>query len=124
MKPILVVDDDAVIREMVRMLLENEGWQVREANSGQSCLEQLRGGFRGLILMDIRMPGMGGWETVRAIVQEGLFQGNLIFMVTGEAKPSVDATGLQEYVLDYLVKPFHPRQLVASVREALNLLPA
>jgi CheY-like chemotaxis protein len=122
MKPILIVDDDEVIREMVMMLLENEGWQVRQAGSGQECLNQLRQGFRGLILMDIRMPGMDGWETVRAIAQEGLFTGNLIYMVTGEAKPNLTADGLQEYVLDYLVKPFHPGQLVKSVRQGMDLL--
>jgi CheY-like chemotaxis protein len=116
--PVLIVDDDDQIRNTVRRLLERVGCRVAVAAGGTECLDVVRAGFRGLILMDIIMPGLNGWATIRALQEGGLLPGNLICMLTGRVEPGPGNEGLEEYVFDYLVKPFDVTQLVEMVRFA------
>jgi len=113
---LMIVDDNKMIRESVRILFLNEGMEIVTADGGKECLRQLETGFRGIILMDIMMPGMDGWDTIREIVERGLYEGNVILMLTGKSEPDYKMDGLQEYVTDYVTKPFDPRALVGSVR--------
>lgn len=69
------MDDDDDVRKSVSRLLRRAGCQVALAASGQECLRLLGEGFRGLILMDIMMPGMDGWATMRAIGTTGCWPG-------------------------------------------------
>jgi CheY-like chemotaxis protein len=120
--PILVVDDDDSIHKTVRKVLLRAGCQPSMAASGQDCLQCVRDGFRGLILMDIMMPGMDGWATIRALKNHGLIPGNLICMMTAIADPGPGNEDLAECVFDYLPKPFNGEQLLDIVRLASNHL--
>jgi CheY-like chemotaxis protein len=122
MKPVLVVDDDPALRRVVTTMLRRRGLQAVAVSSGEECLEQLRAGFRGLILMDIVMPGLTGWQTIRAAAEQGLLPGNVICMLTGQSIPNEEAEGLQEIVTDYLTKPFDAATLARVVDDALACL--
>lgn len=124
MKDILIVDDEEMVRYSVKRIMEASGCHVTTAASGTECLERLRGGFRGLILMDIVMPGMDGWDTVQAVVDEKLYDGNLVCMLTGQEEPDIKMEHLKEYVLDYLRKPFEAKRLVQVCEEYLSYLKA
>jgi CheY-like chemotaxis protein len=119
---ILVVDDENMVRTSVQRILQISGFSVQVAANGPECLSILRNGFKGLILMDIVMPKMDGWDTVKAIVDEGFFEGNIICMLTGKEIPDIKMDTLKEYVLDYILKPFESKKLVQICREYLSYL--
>ena len=121
-KHILVVDDDPSMRETVELLLNEVHPSIRFADGGRQCLEELRAGFRGLILMDVMMPELNGWETIAAIVEEGLDDGNIFCMFTAVQDPEPRIEFLKEYVLDYIRKPFTSEELVAVVDSSLGYL--
>lgn len=121
---ILIVDDDLGILKTVELVLASRGYAALKAPNGQTCLEALRQGFKGVILMDIMMPGLSGWETIRAILAEQLLGDNLICMLTALPEPGPEGEGLQEYVFDYLPKPFDNQQLLQMVENALGFLSA
>jgi len=118
----MIVDDEPSIIEAVTIYLEYEGYKVIPASSGYACLQQLRGGFRGVILMDIVMPDMDGWSTIEKIVEEKLLDGNAICMLTGTVTPDSRGSELESYVLDYLVKPFDGKKLMMMVNTAASYL--
>ena len=120
----MIVDDDASITMCVDKVLTAAGYPVLQTPTGTACLEILRAGFRGLVLMDIMMPKMDGWATIRAAVNEGLQEGNLICMLTAIDDPGGAGEGLQEYVYNYLPKPFESEELLAMVRDAFECLGA
>ena len=109
---VMIVDDDAHVRIAVRTILGDAGYYVVAADSGQSCMDILKKGFRGVILLDIMMPGMDGWDTIEQILKEDLYQGIVIVMLTAKSSPDSKMIGLQEWVLDYLTKPFDPEDLI------------
>ena len=121
---ILIVDDDPGVLKTVGLVLASQGYQALKAPNGQVCLEALRQGFNGVILMDIMMPGLSGWDTIRAMLAEQLLKDNLICMLTALPEPGPEGEGLQEYVFDYLPKPFDNQQLLQLVENALAFLPA
>lgn len=122
MPRVMVVDDEYKIRDILFELLDNEGIDVVTASGGTECLRLLRDGFRGVILMDIMMPGMDGWDTIREIREAGLLEGNIIAMLTALYEPDEKMDGLQEVVIDYIVKPFEPDQLIDTVRKYFSFL--
>ncbi|MDY6930501.1 MAG: response regulator [Halobacteriota archaeon] len=119
---VMIVDDEPSILIAVRVLLEPEGFEVLTVDSGMKCIEELKKGFRGVILMDIMMPRMDGWDTIKSLVDEGLIEGNVIVMLTAKDTPGEKMEGLQEYVIDYINKPFDPEELVTYIREYLKLI--
>jgi CheY-like chemotaxis protein len=119
---VMVVDDTACIRETVSDLLPSHGIQVVTADGGESCLRLLRAGFRGVILMDVMMPDMNGWATIRAIAKEGLLAGNIIAMLTAQDVPDEQMEGLQEFIVDYITKPFDPAELIRAIRRYFRYL--
>ena len=124
MKKVMVVDDDESIRKTLGLLLKRKGCEVALAPCGEDCLRTLREGFLGVILMDIMMPGLTGWQTIRAIADENLMDGVLICMLTAKAYSGSEAEGLEKYVFDYLAKPFEIAQLMACVENAAAFLVA
>lgn len=119
---VLVVDDEECIRETMSELLSLHGIDVLTTDGADGCLQQLRAGFRGVILMDVMMPGKNGWETIREIEKCGLLEGNIISMLTAMDVPDEQMDGLQEIVVDYITKPFVPEELIAAVRKYLGYL--
>ncbi|MCC7565124.1 MAG: response regulator [Methanomicrobiaceae archaeon] len=117
---VMVVDDDRYILLVAKELFEPEGIEVVTAGSGRECLKELEKGFQGVILVDIMMPDMDGWDTVREIVDRGYSAGNIILMLTAIDVPGPKGDDLKEYVIDYITKPFDPEEFVAVVKDYLR----
>lgn len=109
---VMIVDDDAHVRIAVKTILSDVGFHLIAAESGDQCIDLLKKGFSGVILLDIMMPDMDGWDTIRAILDNGLEQGIAIVMLTAKNAPDTKMIGLQEYVVDYITKPFDNEDLI------------
>ncbi len=121
---VLLVDDEEMIRESVAVFFQTAGIKILTAASGEDCLDLLEEGFRGVILMDVMMPDMNGWDTIRRIVASDLYEGNIIVMLTALDAPDNKMEGIQEYVTDYLTKPFNPDELMETLQYYFSLLDA
>ena len=122
---IMVVDDEIDILVSLKALFEKQKYDVTTVESGEECLRQLEKGFRGIILMDIMMPDMDGWETIREIVKRGLIREVAIEIITGKGTKDHQKLGeLGSYVYDYLTKPIDIQQLIDSVRKCSIYLDA
>ncbi|MDR3575676.1 MAG: response regulator transcription factor [Anaerolineaceae bacterium] len=117
MSKILVVDDDPNIRELARVFLKNEGLDVFEASDGVEALAKLEGLKADLVILDIMMPNMDGWELTRQLRAVYDFP---ILILTAKGETSQKIKGFQLGTDDYLVKPFEPLELVARVRALLK----
>lgn len=119
---LMVVDDDEDILFTVHSLFKKRSFPILLAHSGQECLDYLDKGFKGVILMDIMMPGMDGWETIQQIVSKKQMQDLIISMFTAKDVPDTTLDHLKEYVFDYITKPFEPENLIALVDDYLAML--
>ncbi len=116
-KRILVVDDEARIREVVQYGLEKSGFAVQLAADGRSALEALAGGGFDLVVLDIMLPDIDGYELCRRIRASGHLP---IPFLSARSEEIDRVVGLELGADDYLVKPFSPRELVARVRAVLR----
>ncbi|HEX2172608.1 MAG TPA: response regulator transcription factor [Dehalococcoidia bacterium] len=113
---ILVVDDDVHIRDLVRRRLAAEGYEVVTAIDGRQALERLKQALPHLAIVDLRMPGMDGFELCRQIKTFGDVP---VILLTGVNDPETKVAGLDAYAEDYVTKPFDARELIARVRRVL-----
>ncbi len=114
---ILSVEDDERIRTAVRMGLEDEGWIVDEAASGEDALEVFTARPADVVLIDIMLPGMDGFAVCRAIRRTSDVP---ILMVTARADTHDVVAGLEAGADDYVTKPFQPKDLSARIRALLR----
>ncbi|GIU83276.1 MAG: DNA-binding response regulator [Acidimicrobiales bacterium] len=114
---ILAVEDDERIRTAVRMALEDEGWTVDEAETGEDALEKFTASPADVVLIDIMLPGIDGFEVCRAIRRRSDVP---IVMVTARADTHDVVAGLEAGADDYLTKPFQPKELSARIRALLR----
>jgi len=84
--------------------------------------QALEDGFRGVLLIDVMMPIMNGWETVKEIVDKKLFEGNVIFMITALENPPPAIEKLREYITDYVSKPFEHKKFVERIKQHCSYL--
>ncbi len=117
---ILVVDDEPDIRDVLRITLEGEGYEIHEAGNGQDALHQLQKVSPQLILLDCKMPIMDGLEVCQILKKDVLLQHLPIIMLTSKGEVSDKVTGLESGADDYMVKPFEPMELVARVKMLLR----
>jgi len=115
-RKLMVVDDDPFVLITMRQLFEPEGFEVYTVTSGAECLDELARGFKGVILMDVMMPHMDGWTTIREIVSKGYHEGNVISMLTAREEYDPNAEDLKKYIKDYLIKPFDLKPLISTVK--------
>ena len=117
---ILVVDDQQDIRELAAMVLAGAGYRVDTAPSGERAISTLEQERYDLVLLDINMPGMDGWETLRLIrCDEELDPPPVVmFSIKGEIRDKVES--LQEGAVDHITKPFAVDQLVERVGRVLE----
>lgn len=118
MPNILIVDDDSHIRELVGHLLKREGFGVTEASNGFEALEQLQSVKVDLVILDIMMPEMDGWELCRQL--EADYEDLPILMLTAKGETIHKVKGFDLGTDDYLVKPFDSQELVARVKALLK----
>ena len=114
---ILTVEDDERIRTAVRLALEDEGWQVVEAESGEDALNAFTREPADVVLIDIMLPGIDGFDVCRAIRRASDVP---IVMVTARADTHDVVAGLEAGADDYLTKPFAPKELSARIRALLR----
>lgn len=115
---ILVVDDDAVTRKYICKSLEKNGISVMEVSDGESALNSLNIDIPDLILLDIMLPGIDGFEVCRNIRNRGFDTAIIMLSTLGEDKDKI--AGLESGADDYMVKPFNPDELLARVRAILR----
>ncbi|MCU1343961.1 MAG: putative OmpR family two-component response regulator [Acidimicrobiia bacterium] len=114
---ILTVEDDERIRTAVKLALEDEGWTVEEADSGESALLAFGRTPADVVLIDIMLPGIDGFELCRAIRR---ISDVPIVMVTARIDTHDVVAGLEAGADDYLTKPFAPKELSARIRALLR----
>ena len=114
---ILVVDDENKLRDLLRVYLEQEGYRVVEAANGREALYVARVEKPDLIVLDVMMPEMGGYEFMRAFSKEAETP---VIMLTAKVEDQDKILGLELGADDYLAKPFNVRELIARVRAVLR----
>lgn len=114
---VLIVDDDAAIRELLRDCLEPEGFQVSEAADSRSMAEVLARGGIGLVTLDLMLGGENGLMIAADIRARHKVP---IVMITGKGDMIDRIVGLEMGADDYIAKPFHPREVVARIRAVLR----
>src|SRR3954452_24329783 len=114
---ILTVEDDERIRTAVKLALEDEGWTVDEADSGESAIDLFHRQPSDVVLIDIMLPGIDGFELCRNLRRTSDVP---IVMVTARADTHDVVAGLEAGADDYLTKPFAPKELSARIRALLR----
>ena len=114
---ILVVDDEAGIRQLVGTYLRKDGFEVDETADGETALERFRLSPADLVVLDLRLPGIGGLDVLREIRRSSSVY---VIVLTAKADETDKLIGLELGADDYITKPFSPRELVARVRAVLR----
>ncbi len=114
---ILVVDDEKFLRDTVQAYLEQDGFQVSTAVNGKEAMYKVRHEKPDLVILDVMMPEMNGWEAARIIRKESSVP---IIFLTARVDETDQVAGLELGADDYVTKPFSPRALVARVRAVLR----
>jgi len=117
--PILVVDDDPNARDIVRMYLEAKGYRVSTAADGKEALAKLEEVRPELVLLDVMMPGMDGWEVARVIKNHPQFASVRLVMLTARSDFTDKQEGLRSGADDYIVKPIRLEELGERVEKNL-----
>lgn len=117
---ILVVDDESTIRYVARRILEDKGFNVEEASGGEKCLEALKSLKPNLILLDIMMPDLTGWEVLDEIKK--MEEPVPVIMLTVVKSPDEMDPNEFQGVLDYINKPFDEEDFLERVEQALLIL--
>jgi DNA-binding response OmpR family regulator len=116
---ILVVDDENKLRQMIRVYLEQEGYRVVEASNGREAIYVARYEKPDLIILDIMMPEMSGYDFMRTFSKESQIP---VIMLTAKVEDQDKILGLELGADDYVTKPFNVRELIARVRAVLRRL--
>ena len=117
---ILIVDDDLETLRLVGLILERGGYQIAAASSGQQALTMAHSESPNLIILDIMMPEMDGYQVMKNIRQDPAISNIPVLMFTAKAGIEDKITGYETGVDDYLTKPIHPAELVAHVKAVLG----
>ena len=114
---IMIVDDDPNIAQLVKLYLEKDGYQTIVCARGDTALEKFRQNPPGLMILDLMLPGMDGWQVCRAVRQISQIP---IIMLTAKDETFDKVLGLELGADDYMTKPFEGKELVARVKAVLR----
>jgi len=117
---VLIVDDEANIVELARMYLEQEGFRVQSADDGATALEMIARQPPALMVLDLMLPQVDGWEVCRRVRAGSAAPDLPILMLTARDDDVDKIVGLELGADDYVTKPFNPRELVARVKAILR----
>lgn len=117
MQKILIVDDDAEIRKVIGIYLENEGYEIIKAENGSQALEAIAKSEIDLVILDIMMPGINGIETCMKIRETSMMP---IIFLSAKAEDLDKIQGLASGADDYIIKPFNAMELIARVKSQLR----
>jgi DNA-binding NtrC family response regulator len=122
-KRVMIVDDEHDILDSLKTVLEYESYEVITVDSGFKCLKEIEKGFEGVILMDLMMPEMDGWTTIKEIVDRGYIKNVAISIITGKGTKNHNIMStVGSYIYDYLAKPLDIKELIQSVEKSYNFL--
>jgi DNA-binding response OmpR family regulator len=115
---VLLVDDEPAILKLARMYLEREGFRVQEVSDGEAALEAVNRSHPGLVVLDVMLPKLDGFEVCRRLRASN--NEIAILMLTARDEDIDKILGLELGADDYLTKPFNPREMVARVKAILR----
>ena len=117
-KEIMIVDDNPDILVSLRAFFEGNDFEVLTVDCGKDCIDELKRGFKGIVLMDLVMPFMDGWDTKREIINRGFNKNVIISIITANGSPDKEKMkGLETYIHDYIPKPFDLEKLINSITQ-------
>ena len=114
---ILVVDDDRINRTLLTTMLKNEGYDVDSAENGLQCLDKLHAGSYDILLLDLHMPGLDGYEATRAIRKDPRFAKLPIIAMTANAMKGDRELCLEAGMNDYVSKPINRDELFSTIEK-------
>ena len=115
-KKLMIVDDEQDILTSLKIVFQHQDYEVITVDNGYDCISEIEKGFKGIILMDIMMPGIDGWQTIREIVKRDLIKNVAIEIITGKGtKDHHNMNGLGCFIYDYFSKPLDIKELIKSV---------
>ncbi len=120
-RTILVIDDDPDICEIVQVNLEGAGYHVITASDGRTGLERARTVEPSLIVLDVLLPEMDGWQVLDELSRDARTADRPVVILTCKGEDQDALRGLDEGAIEYLTKPFYPENLVATVRIILEV---
>lgn len=116
-KRVLVVDDEERMRKFIRLNLDHDGFKVIEANNGTQAMEQLRVSLPDIVILDVMMPDMDGFEVLKLMREISQVP---VIMLTAKGEEDDRIKGLELGADDYMVKPFSPRELTSRIKAVLR----
>jgi two-component system, OmpR family, response regulator VicR len=120
-KRIIYIEDEQEMIDLVRLILSRKGYQVKGAIGGQEGLDLVRAESPDLVLLDLMMPDMDGWEVYQQMKAGTTTRGIPVIVITAKAQNIDKVLGVHiAKVDDYISKPFSPQQLIESVEKVLN----
>jgi DNA-binding response OmpR family regulator len=112
---ILVIDDEEDVLEVLRLVLSRSGYEVDATSSGMEGLARAQAGQPDLVLLDIMMQRMDGWEVLRALKSDAATHDIPVVILSARVEPKDKIRGLQEGAVDYVTKPFAVREILEKV---------
>lgn len=119
-KKIMVVDDEPYIARVIKFKLEQEGYTVISANDGQSGLQKIKEEKPDLVLLDVMMPGLSGYEVCQRIKEDAELAGIPVVILTAKGQERDREQGLTMGASDYITKPFSPNRLLELVKSMIG----
>jgi CheY-like chemotaxis protein len=119
---VLVAEDDAITRMLVKLLLERDGYTVLEASNGRQAVEIAVREHPALVVMDLNMPEMNGYDAIAHLRRVPALAAMPVLVLTSEEGPGVESTVLELGADDYVLKPFDPGVLSSRVKAAFRRL--
>ena len=116
---ILIADDEEHLGYLVKFKLEKEGFDVIWKKNGRQALEAVREERPDLVILDVMMPGLTGFEVLEAIKADPELKDTPVIMLTASGQEADTVKGIDMGAADYIVKPFRPAELVARIRRCL-----
>ena len=114
----MIVDDNKDVLYSLKTLLEKKNYEVITVDDGVKCIKKLEQGFKGVVLMDLMMPGMDGVQTIKEIVKKGLNKDVVIEIITGYGSDNDKKIAkIAPYIFDYLSKPLDPVEILESIKK-------
>jgi DNA-binding response OmpR family regulator len=120
LKKILVVDDEEDVVEVLKLVLGKNGYEVLAATSGMDGLARAQSALPDLILLDIMMHRMDGWEVLKLLKLDERTSAIPVVILSARVEPKDKIRGLQEGAIDYVTKPFAVRDILAKIAAALG----
>jgi two-component system CheB/CheR fusion protein len=116
---VFLIDDDDALREAMRELIKRKGWPVEAFASGEAFLEAYRPGRKGCLLVDARLPGLGGLALLQRLKEENHTLPSI--MITGHGEISMAVEAMKAGAIDFIEKPVSPHKLLLAIESAMKI---